>query len=175
MIERVSLPLYKLPVNLRSHLREPLGKIVTEKELINELDKQINCIVVGDESAITIFKYHYKIRLAIVDFQTQRRSDKNLKSEVQKIGTKVIQVTNPAGEITQELWDAIEQAIRDPKTTRIEVEGEEDLAFIPCMLMAPDKHMIIYGYPGRGLVLAEVNQKNRKAAEDALKSMIKEE
>ena len=168
---------YKLPANLRSHLREPLGKIVTENELLNELDKQVDCIVVGDESAITLFKYGYKIKIAIVDFQTQRRSDKNLKVEVQKIGTNVIRVTNPAGVITQELWTAIEHALNDPNTVRIEVEGEEDLAFIPCMLMAPDKYMIIYGYPGRGLVLAEVNPKNRKAAEDALKSMkkIKEE
>jgi uncharacterized protein (UPF0218 family) len=167
--------LYKLPDNLRSHLREPLGNIISDKELSSELDKQKTCIVVGDESAITLYKNNYNIKLAIVDFQTQRRNDKKLKEEVQKIGNKALQVTNPAGTITEELWSAIERGLSDTDTVRIEVSGEEDLAFIPCMLMAPDDSVVVYGYPGRGLVVARVNENNRRTAKKALELMIKEE
>jgi uncharacterized protein (UPF0218 family) len=167
--------LYKLPTTLRSRLREPLGKIVSETELSVNLDKNTRCIVVGDESAITLHKLKYYIKLAVVDFQTQRRNDEKLKTEVQKIGTKVLSVTNPAGAITDELWMAIDQGLKSSESVRIEVDGEEDLAFIPCMLLAPDDAMVVYGYPGRGLVLAEVNTKNRKAASDALELMVKEE
>jgi uncharacterized protein (UPF0218 family) len=167
--------LYKLPTTLRSKLREPLGKIISETDLSGNLDKATKCIVVGDESAITLHKFKYNIKLAIVDFQTQRRNDAKLKEEVQKIGTKVLRVINPAGTITDALWTAIDLGLKSPESVRIEVDGEEDLAFIPCMLLAPDDAIVIYGYPGRGLVLAEVNPKNRKEASDALESMVKEE
>jgi len=165
---------YILPSNLRSRLRTPLGKIVTSTELENELDHSVECIVVGDESAITLQKKKYNIKLAIVDFQTQRRKDSDLKREVSKIGKKVIQVKNPKGTITDELWTAIAKGLQEPVPVRIEVTGEEDLAFIPCMLLAPDDSIIIYGYPNRGLVLAWVNNTNRKTVKDALKLMTKE-
>lgn len=166
--------MYILPSNLRSRLRTPLGKIVTSTELENELDHSVECIVVGDESAITLQKKKYNIKLAIVDFQTQRRKDSDLKREVSKIGKKVIQVKNPKGTITDELWTAIAEGLQEPVPVRIEVTGEEDLAFIPCMLLAPDDSIIIYGYPNRGLVLAWVNNTNRKTVKDALKLMTKE-
>jgi hypothetical protein len=165
---------YILPEHLRSQLREPLGKIVTDAELENELNKEVDCIVVGDESAITLNKNQYKIKLAIVDFKTQRRNDDELKAEVMKIGEKVIKVTNPKGTITDELWDAITRGLKDPVSVRIDVTGEEDLAFIPCMLLAPDDAVIVYGYPNRGLVLAWVTPTNRQTVKDALELMIKE-
>lgn len=167
--------MYILPKDLRLRLREPLGKIVTNNDLKKNLNKEITCIVVGDESAISLYSNNYKIKLAIVDFQTQRRNDEQLKYEVKKIGKKVLKVSNPAGTITNELWEAIEQGLRDPNSVRIEVDGEEDLAFIPCMLLAPDNAMVIYGYPNRGMVLAKVNPSNRQAAKEALELMIKEE
>ncbi|MCK5560560.1 MAG: DUF359 domain-containing protein [Thermoplasmata archaeon] len=166
--------MYILPEHLRSQLREPLGKIVTDAELENELNKEVECIVVGDESAISLYKNQYKIKLAIVDFKTQRRKDDELKAEVMKIGKKVIKVTNPKGTITDELWDAITRGLKDPVPVRIDVTGEEDLAFIPCMLLAPDDAVIVYGYPNRGLVLAWVTPTNRQTVKDALELMIKE-
>lgn len=165
--------MYILPENLQSRLREPLGKIVTDAELENELDHGVKCIVVGDESAITLHKKKYKIELAIVDFQTQRRKDDDLKLEVSKIGEKVFKVTNPKGTITDELWSAVSLGLREPKSVRIEVKGEEDLAFIPCMLLAPENAVVIYGYPNRGLVLAWVTPENRQAVNDALELMTK--
>ncbi len=163
--------MYKLPEHMRSRLREPLGKIVTEAELENELNYDMECIVVGDESAITLNKHNYKIKLAIVDFQTQRRKDAELRHEVQKIGEKIIKVTNPAGTITNELWEAIDQGLQESVPVRIEVTGEEDLAFIPCMLLAPADVVVVYGYPERGLVLARVTPANRKKVKAALELM----
>jgi len=77
--------------------------------------------------------------------------------------------------ITDELWSAIEQALQETVSIRIEVDGEEDLAFIPCMLLAPDDAVIVYGYPNRGLVLANVTLENRQIVKDALEQMIKED
>jgi uncharacterized protein (UPF0218 family) len=148
---------------------------VTNEELNDALGKDVICIVVGDESAISLYKNNYNIKLAIVDFQTQRRNDEMLKQDVRKIGKEIIKVTNPAGTITDELWNAIVHGLENPRSVRIEVDGEEDLAFIPCMLLAPDNAMVVYGYPGLGMVLAKVNSKNRQAANDVLKLMIKED
>lgn len=168
--------MYILPTALRSQLREPLGKIVTDNELIRELKTTEKCIVVGDESALTLYKNNYNIKLAIVDFHTQRRKEQAFfRQEVRKIGEKVLCVTNPAGTITDDLWSSIEKGLSELKSVRIEVDGEEDLAFIPCMLLAPDNAVVVYGYPGRGLVLAWVNSTNRRLAKNALKSMLKED
>jgi uncharacterized protein (UPF0218 family) len=146
---------------------------VTDLELKSELNTSIDCIVVGDESAITLHKMNYNIILAIVDFQTQRRKDEQLRADVKQIGEKVIQVTNPEGTITDDLWEAVEQGLNDPKPVRIEVSGEEDLAFIPCMLLAPENAVVIYGYPDKGLVLAWVTAENRRIVKDALDLMTK--
>jgi uncharacterized protein (UPF0218 family) len=166
--------LYILPTHLRSRLREPLGKIVTAAELENELNPTVECIVVGDESAITLHKKEYNIKLAIVDFQTKQRKDADLRREVSKIGKKVLKVTNPKGTITDELWSAIARGLQETVPVRIEVTGEEDLAFIPCMLLAPDNAIVVYGYPNKGLVLAWVNPNNRRLVKEALELMTKE-
>ena len=97
-----------------------------------------------------------------------------MKDQVSKICKKVIKVINPAETITNELWEAITKALEDKASVRIEVTGEEDLAFIPCMLLAPDNAVVIYGYPDRGMVIARVTPENRNAVSKALKLMIKE-
>jgi len=38
------------------------------------------------------------------------------------------------------------------------VDGEEDLAVIPCVLMAPEGSLILYGQPGEGVVLVETDK-----------------
>jgi len=38
------------------------------------------------------------------------------------------------------------------------VNGEEDLAVIPCVLMAPNDSIILYGQPGEGIVVVEADK-----------------
>ena len=65
----------------------------------------------------------------------------------------LIDSINPAGQITPSLIDSIDAALHNDQTTCIEVEGEEDLAPIIIHLLAPLGTNVIYGQPGKGVVL----------------------
>jgi uncharacterized protein (UPF0218 family) len=128
--------------------------------------------VIGDESAYTLYIKGFKIKLAIIDYQTQRQARPDLKKHLTQIGDKVIKVNNPQGMITEELWAAVKVALADDLDVRIEVNGEEDLATIPCVALAPLNTVIIYGMPGQGLVVARVDEHSKELVKKALKKMI---
>ena len=43
----------------------------------------------------------------------------------------------------------------------IRVEGEEDLALLPCVLHAPEGSVVIYGWPGRGMKAVDTDGPTR--------------
>ena len=69
---------------------------------------------------------------------------------------------NAPGVTSVELWTAIEGAYKSRGNTLIEVEGEEDLASIPAILMAPDGAIVIYGVPDKGIAVYEVGETLRQ-------------
>lgn len=166
---------YKLPENgiLLDTLKEPLGKILQEQQLGSVIKKDDVCIAVGDESAVTLHKYNFNLKLAIVDYKTQREMRMDLKEQIAQIGDKVVRVENPAAMITEALWDAIENALNGEADVRIEVEGEEDLATIPCVALAPINTIIVYGMPDQGLVVARIDDETKQLVQKALEQMEK--
>ena len=53
------------------------------------------------------------------------------------------------------------------------VDGEEDLAVLPLILILPDSSVILYGQPNEGVVFCEVNPTLRKKAEELLSCFVK--
>ena len=73
---------------------------------------------------------------------------------------------NPAGFLTDDLWETIGQALELSNTGEcyvIEVAGEEDLAVLPCILMANPETTILYGQPNEGLVVLKARDLKNKA------------
>ncbi|PCH79248.1 MAG: hypothetical protein COB96_04580 [Planctomycetota bacterium] len=60
---------------------------------------------------------------------------------------------NPAGLLTPDLKRKVREALVNHGSTLLEVEGEEDLAPIVVHLLAPLGSVILYGQPGKGVVL----------------------
>ncbi|WP_457554527.1 GTP-dependent dephospho-CoA kinase family protein [Candidatus Pyrohabitans sp.] len=147
----------KLPDELRSYLRKPLGELFTGAgiEAMEQAKQKLgkgSLIVVGDESYRNALKLGLKPKLAVVDFRVKREGIEEyaLEGEVRK-------VRNPPGWITRELWDAIHEALNSEGEQVILVEGEEDLAVLPCIIEAEWGDDIIYGQPGEGVVLIHVD------------------
>ncbi len=64
-----------------------------------------------------------------------------------------IELKNPPGVLTDELVYAINQSINHQDgTSQILVVGEEDLATLPAIMLAPFESSIIYGQPNLGMV-----------------------
>ena len=53
----------------------------------------------------------------------------------------------------------------------IRIEGEEDLASLPCIYFAVKGGHVLYGLPDMGLVHIQVNEKHRTIVRDALMKM----
>ncbi len=165
---------YKLPPELRDELRIPLGKIVGEKEL-EELDPPI--ISVGDMATLTLKRCGIIPDVSIVDFKTKRKEcDEKTRKEIEGIGDVSITVKNLHGTISKELWDAVEKAhvLAESKKVRIEVDGEEDLATLPAIWLAPKRANVIYGLPSAGIVLVKVDDGKREKVHQFLDKMEEE-
>lgn len=150
----------------------------TENEIYLEspdfLKKTEYIATIGDICTIKIFEQIREPNLAIVDLKTKRNIslDHNQLKTLMKIGINKIEVENPPGSISNQMWKAIESSFYNENNTRITVKGEEDLATLAVISMAPKGAKVIYGMPDRGMVVVDVNQQSKKRANNFLKRML---
>lgn len=161
----------KLPKELREELKNPLGKVVLEDQLKEVLSDSKKIVTVGDLCSLTLYEKDIIPDIAIVDFATRRGDVGDMRAKILKIGQSVINVNNPAGVITWELWNAVKLAFQSKEKVRIEVIGEEDLATLPAVWFAPEKTAVIYGLPGIGLIVVKDLEDAKKKVKKVLDVM----
>ena len=149
---------WKVPENKRELFKEPLGKLTT----LEELKHTQNIISVGDVVSLTVWENGIRPLVTIYDGKTERREMSDFAKFVEKHNLVKRNVINPPGCITKELVDVILNALNE-KTTTICVDGEEDLALMPCILYAPENTTLLYGWPGKGMMslVVDENIKNK--------------
>jgi uncharacterized protein (UPF0218 family) len=157
-----------LPEELRDHLKDPLGEVVLQNQLRETLKDFIKVVTVGDICTLTLFEEDIVPSIAVVDYSTRRGDIGELRSKIQKIGQIVINVNNPAGVITKELWSAVDEAYKSKIPVRIEVDGEEDLATLAAVWHAPEGTAVIYGLPEVGLVVIKDLKEAKEKVRDVL-------
>ncbi len=162
--------MYILPESLRNELKKPLGKVVDENRIMDEI-KNRKVTAVGDAVAVTIYEKGVVPDLTVVDFKIMRKELNGLREKVSHIGNRVVRINNPPGTITDELWQAVKDAYDVDEKTRIEVMGEEDLAALPCIFLAPENSVVVYGLPGKGIVTVNVNEGKKQLVGKVLGKM----
>jgi GTP-dependent dephospho-CoA kinase len=164
-----------LPVKLRDELKKPLGFLLNEKELLDFLKKEKYIVSIGDQVTYTLLKNNIKPVFCIVDFKTMRRPCNNeIIKMIKSYGEKKFTVENPAGCISNDLWCVIKESYHQigEETIRIEVDGEEDLAALPAIFLAPNTDVtIIYGMPDKGVVVVRANEENKNKAKKIIDEM----
>jgi len=166
--------MFVLPDDLRDILREPLGILVNEEELLRILKKEEYIVSVGDQVTYTLLKHGIVPVFCIVDFKIKRDlCSSDIKNKIQSFGKKKMVVKNPPGCISDDLWSAIETAYKflEKGSLRIEVMGEEDLAALPAIFLAPRDVTVIYGLPDRGVVVVKVVEENKRKVKEILDKM----
>ncbi len=164
-----------LPEHLRNALKEPLGILVDEQELLRFLANKQYIVSIGDLVTYTLLTHHIEPLFCVVDYKTRRGDCESLvKETLQSFGKKTVRVHNPAGVITDELWHEIEHAYA--QTTgkgpiRIEVDGEEDLAALVAIYLAPGDATIIYGLPNKGVVVVSATEESKQKVKEILDEM----
>ncbi len=146
-----------LPEDMRDELRVPLGRIVGEDELEECLGSCRRIISIGDMVSHTLVKREIIPQTMIFDGKTERK-EMPLLVECLEQECEFEVVKNPPGRITGELTEVVRKAVEAEEPVRIRVEGEEDLAALVVLALAPKGTCVLYGLPGRGIVLVEVDE-----------------
>jgi hypothetical protein len=163
-----------LPNNLREKLKEPLGHLVNEYQLLQLLEKERVIVSVGDLVTFTCLKNNICPAICIIDYLLKREKyPREMKEILRQFGKKRVKTVNPPGQITDDLWEAIESAYANLEEGPIciEVEGEEDLAALAAIYLAPSDATIIYGLPNKGVVVVKATMSNKKIVKDVLDQM----
>jgi len=159
----------------KDEFKKPLGRLYPFfEDALPEIISSEFLISVGDETTNNLRSKNIYPNISIIDNLIQRKihNNKIIHNNEFNHSENVLFTKNPPGTITDELWETIDLAIK--KTTNngakqlIVVKGEEDLAVLPCIVMAPDNAVVLYGQPNEGLVFLNVF-KVRKRANELLK------
>lgn len=135
---------------------------MTGKAAIDSVRNGSKLLTVGDQCTLTFIEEKIIPDVFIVDYQIKREPSLELKARFDEVSEETMKVQNPAGVITKGLWSAIYDALPSDKKVRIEVEGEEDLATLPCISLADHGSQVAYGLPNEGLVLVDVDEESKE-------------
>ncbi len=159
----------ELPKELRPLMRKPLGTLYvgtgsdTIEKFVGELASPTRLISVGDVTTFHLLEAGIFPDICIVDNRTKREpvathmSARNMDKIYEEVS-----VDNPAGIITDELIRTLCEAFASKKLIRIFVRGEEDLATLPVILLAPLGAVVLYGQPDEGVVLVKVTKEKKR-------------
>jgi len=176
------LRLLLLPDELRSSLKEPLGRLYKGNglECITAMEKELlfakKVVAIGDMTAFYLLKASIVPDLLVVDNKTKRMQvSDHITEMLDHESYKTIRVKNPAATISKDLIDLIQDSLNSDEHVKIVVEGEEDLATLPAILYAPMGSVVVYGQPNEGSVLVNVTPERKLYIEEFMKRMIVEE
>ncbi len=194
------------PTNLRLNpqlipeLQKPLGLFLKVEEdlpspqhrVIELLQKEKAqgklVICIGDFVSKSLIEEKYFPDLIVIDNYTQRTKKSSFKIGLEH---KVIEVSNPPGEISKDAWIKIKNELlylkknslnntkkplnKDSITKKVMsviiIKGEEDLLALPMILEAPNGSFVMYGQPpmigdgSNGIVLIEVTENLKLSVE----------
>lgn len=146
----------------REWLKQPLGQI-TNNTIINSGENtqpSKNLVVlVGDITLQRFSQLKRHFDLAIFDEHTQRNKATPIENNSpMNFPDQITSVKNKAGEISHQLVKTLEEVLQTGQQY-LKIEGEEDLAVLPLILMLPLGSLIYYGQPNQGMVEVVVNPK----------------
>lgn len=166
---------FDLPAKLRPKLHEPFGvlyKNIDQAKPFLKNNKSKFLITVGDKTTNIFIVNKIIPDLAIIDFKVER---KKVYSSFGDLGFvmpyKWIGIRNHAGTITKKLNIAISKFFAKKLTIPfiIKIIGEEDLAVLPAVILAPLNSIVAYGQKDQGLVLIKITEKKKAQALKILK------
>ena len=156
-----------LPEDIRSFLKKPFGKIIVDNPFEKETSDPFRVITVGDVTTQLANKAGFCNKISVIDFLIERKRRFNTIKDLGFKGTEnLISVVNPRGTIASDMFLKIKEAFSLKAKERIVllIEGEEDLAVLPCILLSPIGAVIFYGQPQQGTVRLEVSEDIKEQA-----------
>jgi uncharacterized protein (UPF0218 family) len=140
----------------RAKLKQPMGKVISPKIAASTLKgKSKFVIAIGDRTGKELIDYGVMPKIWVYDGKEMRK-----KVEF-KIPFPTHVVKNPRGNVSDSLRSALMDAVRLRKG-RIFVRGEEDLATLVALDVAPSSAFVVYGQPKQGIVILRPDRKMKE-------------
>jgi len=163
-----------LPSALRDEFKEPLGPVYTDAAaLLADAGRPV--IAVGDVVTYHLRAAGHPPAVAVIDGRTEREAVADEIREALSDPDNRVEVANEPGTLGEPLLTALADAIdghgseSDPVT--VVVDGEEDLATLPAVLVAPTGATVVYGQPGEGMVRVAVTSETKAEMRSLLERM----
>ena len=156
---------------MRSDLSMPLGRLLQGAELLDNISDCFKIISVGDVVSTTLINKGVIPHLTVYDRRNERRELDATEHPADLLPLPEMMVENPPGLIVPELVRALERGLESPEKVKVRVEGEEDLAALVCAAIAPEGSCLLYGLPGKGVVLVNTDAEVSEAAQRLIRSM----
>jgi uncharacterized protein (UPF0218 family) len=160
----------RLPEEHRGAFQAPYGRLYPSIDAARPILEGRTVLAVGDVVTAGLLRDGIVPAVAVVDGFTARDQPVDA---VELPGARVLRVTNPAATLTDELEAAVRDGLACPPAL-IVVDGEEDLAVVPLALAAPDGAALVYGQPGRGVVVSTIDPERRALARALLDLFVDE-
>ncbi|MFB6132130.1 MAG: GTP-dependent dephospho-CoA kinase family protein [Halanaeroarchaeum sp.] len=154
-----------LPESARASFKDPLGPVFTGTDALLE-DAGSPIVTVGDVVTFHLERAGVTPHVAVVDGISEREPVSDDIERGIPDTEREVTLENPPGTLTEPLLRALGEALESDSTTLVRVDGEEDLAALPAVLMAPVGASVVYGQPGEGMVRADVNDARRERVRD---------
>jgi len=156
-----------LTPEVEAELKDPFGQLVPgpeddpsiamSKVIANIEGEWGPTIAVGDVTVRALQDLDRPADIALIDGCTRREPWEGADGIDPSVYDGTLQCESPAGSLTPSLLEACEHAvsswIEDRTTHLIEVDGEEDLAPLLLHPLAPLDSVVLYGQPGKGVVV----------------------
>ncbi|MBU03593.1 MAG: hypothetical protein CMA58_01225 [Euryarchaeota archaeon] len=167
-------------------LKQPFGELIEGKTedyahamrimLEKYGNEDVPLITVGDVTTLSLQELNRCADISFIDGKTKRKIWRHADNiEIDKYDN-LFKCVNPAGSLSKSLFEAckisLEKWLIDKSTSIIDVEGEEDLAPLLIHLFAPLGSIVVYGQPGRGIVVRITEEESKLRCKDILSSFV---
>ena len=153
----------RMPAMLDDELKQPFGtlhegpeddlSVAMQKALDSIPEKSPKLIAVGDVCVQTLVEMGVVPDIAYIDGMTKREAWAPAADLDRTVFPNMLTCSNPPGLLTADLKRTTQKALSSEEPTLVVVDGEEDLAPIVIHLLAPMGCAVVYGQPGKGVVL----------------------
>ncbi|GGI93975.1 hypothetical protein GCM10008995_00190 [Halobellus salinus] len=167
-----------LPPELRGAFKNPFGPVYTDPAaLLSDAGRPV--IAVGDVVAYHLRAAGHPPAVAVIDGRTEREAVTAEIREALSDPERRRDVANEPGTLGEPLLAALADAVAgsavDPEADvdpiTVVVDGEEDLATLPAVLIAPIGSTVVYGQPGAGMVRVAVTPETKAEMRSLLERM----
>lgn len=157
-----------IPEKVRETLRIPYGTLFKDfKGAVNSV-KCSTYYTVGDYVTHGFSESGETPQIAVIDGVVGRKPFMN---EI-KLGCFTFKLKNPVGYLSKALWMAVNEALKKKANVKIAVSGEEDMAVLPLMILAPLNTSIVYGLHGHGTCVIRIDKPVKKIAKEILGKIV---